>query len=435
MQRAHIGLSASIPWSMSLGGCLWALSSLPFVPALAVSIGLAALAGAVSWGIGALDDRRATERLRLLAGAAGAARTDDAWSDHDALVARLVAGLGQASATAQAFEEMRLPALICDSTGSILVSSRGLREMAPRAVSGASIDAVYGEGFLAAGGGAAEESLVSLDGRRFEAHIRGLGAGRDLITLTPAGSFVSDDDLDAFATAITDGRSSFRFGDAEARGSAVLMTLNAALEVIDQTRIAMGGILSGYPRTEAQAALRGDLGIRLRALDGEVKHLRATLQAETTRRKAAETGLAEFGEALEACRSSIAALRAVIGEAGAPASDGQRRAAIRSRGRRVSAPGRESEEAPRLRSEIDAVEGMVAALDARLGETGVSAPASVGAPQPPTPAASTETAEPGAEHEAGEGGPRRGALAVAARRLRNSGRRTEPATHAGARVH
>lgn len=66
-----------------------------------------------------------------------------------------------------------------------------------------------------------------------------------MLELTPAGQFVADDDLDAFATALADGTTSFRFDPDAIAASPVLATLNEGLDLVDSGMRAMSGLMEG----------------------------------------------------------------------------------------------------------------------------------------------------------------------------------------------
>src|SRR5690606_3896198 len=130
-------------------------------------------------------------------------------------------------------EALEAPLVMVAADGTILVASKGMSLLEPACIEGATLDALFGTGYLETGGGAAEESMVLLRGRRLSVHRRPLPSGRYVLQFEPAGHFVQDDDLDAFLGALAAGQTGFRFEDDVAAVSPALAELNAGLEALD----------------------------------------------------------------------------------------------------------------------------------------------------------------------------------------------------------
>src|SRR5690606_13819807 len=135
------------------------------------------------------------DKLGKLAQAVGLEQIEGA--SIEAIVGSLCGRLERAHQFKAAFAGLRQPAALLGADGTILGASAGLLQIQRQAAEGQSLDALYGEGFLAAGGGIAEEGLLVAGDRRYEARRYPAGGQRTLLELTPAGSFIADDDLDA----------------------------------------------------------------------------------------------------------------------------------------------------------------------------------------------------------------------------------------------
>ncbi|KFC71820.1 Methyl-accepting chemotaxis protein [Devosia sp. LC5] len=136
-------------------------------------------------------------------------------------------------------------ALVADDAGGIVVASAGLRALAPEAVPGGTLDGLFGSGYLKSGGGAPEQGMVALGTKRFEVMRRPVAAGRFLLELIPAGCYIEDDDLDAYAAAMAAGQTGFRFeADAAARNRA-LASLNRGIEAVDEGLEQIDRVLAG----------------------------------------------------------------------------------------------------------------------------------------------------------------------------------------------
>ena len=92
------------------------------------------------------------------------------------------------------------------------------------AVEGASLDVLFGEGYLKSGGGVPEQSLVVLGGARFDVRRQVFATTRLLLEFRPAGTFVQDDDLDALVGAMASGQTTLLV-NLSGRGDKDLATL------------------------------------------------------------------------------------------------------------------------------------------------------------------------------------------------------------------
>jgi methyl-accepting chemotaxis protein len=163
----------------------------------------------------------------------------------EAIVANLCQRLDRAHLVKAAFAGLEQPALVLSAQGEILLASQGLNAIEPLAVEGETADALFGEGFLANGGGFAEDELLVTGGQRFRARHRTLNGGRTALELIPAGYYISDDELDAFAAALAGGHTSFRFDPEAVARSAALRRLEEAFESFDEGARALAQMLAG----------------------------------------------------------------------------------------------------------------------------------------------------------------------------------------------
>ena len=292
------------------GGLLLALG--PGPTALVATGTLAGLAVAASLLVGTLTDRRAARALAAVAQAAGLAdRPGDSLS-IGSIVARLGRRLERAQHFRMALEALEAPLLVLDGDGSILAASRGLARLAPAASAGATLDAIFGPGYLETGGGAPEETMVTLRGRRFSAQRRPLPAGRYLLHFEPAGQFIDDDDLDALVGALATGRLGFRFEADVAAVSPALAALNRGLETLDAGFARLEQALAGAPLPPAASE---PLARQITAVTALYAQRAAGAQQDGAARAALEQRLAAVGALLAQFESRAAALETAAGTA------------------------------------------------------------------------------------------------------------------------
>lgn len=289
------------------GGLMLALGPGPAF--LAAAGALVALAVAGTLAVAAWFEQQEHRMLAAVAVAAGLADRPDEKLSIAGIVARLNRRLEKAHHFKSAIAALHLPALVADERGMILAASAGLTALAPEAGEGATLDGLFGPGYLAAGGGAPEETMAMLGGRRFEVRRLSLAANRYLLELTPSGSYIEDDDLDAFAAALAGGQTSFRFEPAAIMRNRTLMALNGAIAAIDAGLVQLDRVAAGHD--ELPDALHGPLGGVARRLNDFAGALLEQLREEQALRGGLERRLAAVGQLtaeFEARADAVAAL-------------------------------------------------------------------------------------------------------------------------------
>lgn len=212
---------------------------------LAVLGSLAGLAFAGSAVLGHLADRRAAWTLGAMARAVGLEDRPGEILTLGGIVERLGRRLDRAHHFRAAIAAMDAPVLVVDKDGTILVASKGLGTWAPQAKDGESLDRLFGDGYVEAGGGAPQEALIALRGQRLAVHRHGLPAERYALELRPAGQYLEDDDLDALVGALSAGQTGFRFAREAAALNPALAALNDGLGRLDGARQALRHRLDG----------------------------------------------------------------------------------------------------------------------------------------------------------------------------------------------
>ena len=207
-----------------------------------VAVAALALALVASLMVGFRAEREFQAHLEKLGHAVGLP-PDQRPRSVEMLVQGLCLRLDRANQFKVALANLKQPVALYGADGAILGASHGLTAIEPTIDEGAGIETVLGDGYVL--GGAAPESLIMLGGRRFVAEQHPLSGGRGVIELTPAGHHISDDDLDAFVSALSAGRSGFRFDDWGMQHSPVLQGLGAAMDALDSNLRAMDSLLDG----------------------------------------------------------------------------------------------------------------------------------------------------------------------------------------------
>ena len=282
-------------------------------PAWLVSLAaltVAALTGSLF--IAVQSDRRDNGTLLSVALAAGLSERAGERLTIAGIVARLGKRLEKAHHFKSAIAAMQQPAVVVDEKGVILVASAGTAVAGRDALEGASIDVLFGAGYLDAGGGVPEESLVVLDGSRFTVRRRSIATGRQLIELVPAGSYIEDDDLDAFAAALAGGQTGFRFDRKATASRPVLAALNNSLASLDAGLLKLEGVAAGDG--ELPDALDGPLGALARRLNDFISAMIEQLSEEREARAALEERLAAVGRLLDGFETRAARYDALTGE-------------------------------------------------------------------------------------------------------------------------
>ena len=298
MPNLRLALIANGPWLGAIAlsaGLLPALG--PGLPWLFSLAGLMLGALAVVLALVIKHSREDSRTLVKLAHAAGLSEgADDALS-----IDIIIAGLGKRLEKAQHFRSaiatLQQPVVVVDDRGAILAASVGLARLAKDATAGATLDALFGPGYLAAGGGAPEMGMVTLGNARFTVERHSLAMGWYLLEFLPAGLYIEDDDLDAFAAALAGGQTGFRFA-ADMMGShPVLAALNRGMAAIDEGLRQLEGVAAGGG--ELPDALDGPLGALAVRLDDFTRAVAEQLDVERGLRRGLEQRLAMVGKLLD----------------------------------------------------------------------------------------------------------------------------------------
>ncbi|MEO5805965.1 methyl-accepting chemotaxis protein [Devosia sp.] len=328
MQHLRLALIACGLWLVAVAAAAGLLVGVgPTITALAACGVLFAVAAAFTFGMASLLDRQHGAMLAQIAGAAG---LNDIVGERFT-IAEIVTRLGQRLERAHHFKAgiaaIQQPVLLVADGGTILAASSGVIRLAPQISEGHTLDSLFGAGYLASGGGSAEESLIQLAGKRFEVRRRAVGTARYLLELIPAGHFIEDDDLDAFATALSAGQTGFRFEADMAETSPALAALNAGLEAIDHSVGDLNRLAAGEP-TRALGRNSG-LGTQVRALHDLIEALDAARVDETELRQGAEAKLVAIGRLVEGFQAQAERMTALAqssrkdaGEAGKQFAEG-----------------------------------------------------------------------------------------------------------------
>jgi methyl-accepting chemotaxis protein len=342
MRRTRVALFIDLMWLAAIAAAGLALSTIGAVwgGGAAIALVLAAVVGSLL--LAGRADAVARQKLAALGQAVGVSAKDEkSGITIEAIVANLAARLERATQFKAAFAGLSQPALLADAEGEILEASRGLTALDGRAAEGGQLEAVLGNGYAA--GGLAPDALVTLGGGRYRAQQRATGKGRLVIEFTPAGAYIADDDLDAFASALAGGHTGFRFDAQALSDSAGLRTLIAGLESLDLgitalKRIAAGEGLPSQLRSsnsglapqvreiadylnaveeqrDSESETRQRLEEKMEAVLGAIDKYRASLATMADLAGTARTGIAVAGHALERGREKARATRLLSREA------------------------------------------------------------------------------------------------------------------------
>jgi methyl-accepting chemotaxis protein len=267
MRRTRVALIVNALWLAAFavgGGCFIAFGVNWLTVAVAVVAGAAAFGFAST--IAQAIEHDVQLKLAQLGKAVGVANGRDLRDGMtiEAIVANLAGRLERASQFKLAVSGLAEPVAVVSADGEIIGASMGLTMIEPRAIEGASVDVLFGDGYY--GGGVAEESLVRIDGVRYAAHRRAAGGGRFVVELKPAGAFIADDDLDAFAAALAGGQTSFRFDDKALLASPALRALGDGLEALDLGIEALNRLVAGEKLTPAMRNANAGISPQVRDL-------------------------------------------------------------------------------------------------------------------------------------------------------------------------
>jgi methyl-accepting chemotaxis protein len=304
MRRTRVALLANLCW-LGMSVAAWASVSIFGLGLLGYSLlGLSWMAGFVgSLIIGYRADIGSEQKLGALGKAVGIGSGEG--MRVEAIVANLCSRLERANQFKSAFTGLQQPALLVSHDGEILGASQGLLSLEPRAVEGRTIDVLYGEGYLQGGGGVAEEGLVTAGEQRFEARRRDAGGGRTLVELTPAGHFIADDDLDAFAGALAGGQTSFRFGADAIENSMALRQLQEGLESFDAGAQALSRLLSGEELEPALLNSNSGFAPQVRQLNDMIGALADERDEEAEARELLERKMQAVLDAIDKYRATV----------------------------------------------------------------------------------------------------------------------------------
>ncbi|RUT29382.1 hypothetical protein EMQ25_14785 [Arsenicitalea aurantiaca] len=327
-ERLLGALLINAPWFGALVLMLVVVSILGF--SIFSVVFLLILAAAGFFGSQALTRRaeRSFETKLAALGRAVTTETGDGARSVEAIVGNLVQRLERASQFKLALGALRHPALVATHDGEILAASQGLVSVLPEAgIEGATLDVLFGAGFLAGGGGMPEEAMVELAGRRFIA--RRMQAGhRWVIELTPVGEFLPEDDIEAFSRALLAGETSFRFSPEALQAAPRLRRLEDGLASLDRAMTAIDGLISGEGLDEGLAfSERGAFGLARLLAERMQTHQRAVEDATMTQR-ALESRFDDVDAGLEGYRVAASSL-AHLAEACKTSLDNARRAIAR----------------------------------------------------------------------------------------------------------
>jgi methyl-accepting chemotaxis protein len=267
MRRTRVALIVNALWLAAFavgGGCFiafginWLTVAVTVVGGAAAFGFSAAIAQAIEHGV--------QLKLAQLGKAVGVANGRDLRDGMtiEAIVANLAGRLERASQFKTALAGLAEPVAVVSADGEIIGASAGLIAIEPDAIEGASLDVLLGDGYSA--GGVAEESLVMIGGVRYAAHRRGAGGGRFVVELKPAGAFIADDDLDAFAAALAGGQTSFRFEEKALLASPALRALGDGLEALDLGIEALNRLAAGDKLTPAMRNANAGISPQVRDL-------------------------------------------------------------------------------------------------------------------------------------------------------------------------
>lgn len=307
MNRRGDTLRANLCWLLAL---VVAVVGVAIFGATAAGLVIVAASGVAGVGaslwVGRTAARHFDDKLRKLSQAVGLGEAEGA--SIEAIVGSLCVRLERANQFKMAFGGLRQPAALLGADGTIMGATAGLLAIQPQAVEGQTLDVLYGEGFLAGGGGLAEEGLLVAGARRYEARRHGAGGQRTLLELTPAGSFIADDDLDAFATALAGGQTGFRFDASALAASAPLQALQEGLESIDDGMQAVAQMLAGEAPNPAYLTSGAGFAPHLQQLSDMVGLLRDQRDEEAALRDFLERKIEAVLAAVDRYREAVAGM-------------------------------------------------------------------------------------------------------------------------------
>lgn len=304
MRRTRVALFASLCWlcAFMLAGAALSIFGPGLVGYAVAGFGAAAALGG-SFLLGRGADTQFEEKLGALGKAVGIGAGER--MSVEAIIAKLCARLERANQFKSAFIGLKQPVLLLSHDGEILGASQGLLAVEPQAEEGQTLDALFGAGYLHAGGGVAEEGLVTAGKQRFEARRRDAGGGRVVLELSPAGHFIADDDLDAFAEALAGGHTSFRFDPRAVEASTALRQLQEGLEGFDVGTRALAKLLAGEAPEPAVLQSNAGFAPQVRQLSDTIQALADQRDEEAEARELLERKMQAVLNAIDKYRATV----------------------------------------------------------------------------------------------------------------------------------
>ena len=129
-----------------------------------------------------------------------------------------------------------------------------------------------------------------------------------VVELRPAGAFIADDDLDAFASALAGGQTSFRFDEKALQASPALRSLGDGLETLDLGIEALNRVVAGEPLSTEMRQANSGIAPQVRDLADLVNALSEERDEHAEARDMLERKCEAVLGAIDKYRASITAL-------------------------------------------------------------------------------------------------------------------------------
>jgi methyl-accepting chemotaxis protein len=308
MRRTRVALIVNVLWLAAFGA---AVGGFLYFGINLLTVGVAFASGALALGFGTLIAQNIEQdvqfKLAELGKAVGVGNGGQGMT-VEAIIANLAGRLERASQFKAAVAGLVEPVAVVSADGEIIGASWGLNIVEPRAIEGASVEVLFGPGYLSDGGGPPEESLIRIGGKRYVAQRRAAGAGRYVVELKPAGAFIHDDDLDAFAAALAGGQTSFRFDEKALAISPALRSLSDGLEALDLGIEALGRVTAGEELTPAMRQANSGISPKVREVADLVAALAEQRDEQAEARALLERKCEAVLSAVDKYRASITAM-------------------------------------------------------------------------------------------------------------------------------
>jgi len=297
----------NLGWLIGFLGSICALAAWGITP---VALGVCALLGIFAFGAGLLLGRSADGRQAgTLAEMADVLdiRLRGQPPSLDDLIDHAAARLERAGQIKAGFSEMDHIAFLTSAEGQILVSSKGLRQHAPGAVEGARVD-----GLLAVPVSPEGRGMVMVSGKKFELQQHKAGSGQLLVELTLAGHLVSEDDLDAFTSALAGGETGFRFDAKATKASPALGMLNGSLAALDASVKAIDRLVEGEDLSgDRSLTANSGLSPQVRGVKAVFDVLVDAREEEAQMRQALELKINAIGRLIESYQGQAERVRSL----------------------------------------------------------------------------------------------------------------------------